>query len=1205
MKKYIVCLTLLLISGLGISQTVHPDYQDGKIWFRIKKDYRMNLPLNADPHKLPVSTLPFLQGLQQSAGITNLSLPFKIAKRSDELQRTFLLEFSNKSKVMDIIRQLEATNAIDYAERVPLDKITLTPNDPSYPSQWEFSNIQASLAWNYFSTGSTIVVAIVDDAIERTHPDLAANIWINAGDNNTNGVDDDGNGYIDDRNGWDVADNDNNPNPPSSAFDHGTHVAGIAGAVSNNGVGVSSIGYSVRLMCVKSTNSSSSVTHGYDGVLYAAENGADVINMSWGGSTFSTTAENIINYAHSLGCVLIAAAGNNNVSTVFYPAGYTNVIAVAATTSSDTKASFSNYGTWIDVSAPGNNIYSTTVGASYGYKSGTSMASPMVAGLAGLMLSLNPALTNTDIRNCIQTTVNNIDGLNPGYVGQLGSGRINANLAMQCISSTLAWPPVAQFSANVTTVTAGGQVTFTEECLYSPATWVWSFPGGTPASFNGANPPPIVYNTPGTYNVTLTATNVNGSDVELKSGYITVTADGGCYGMNYPPPGTWTGVNYYTGATLGADGWINGMTIYEDFQKAMYFDASSQPYAYLNNVFIGFGRAYSSNPNKVVPIRIYDGSGGPTSAPGALLGTTNITMGQIMNDVDNSYYTEVNFITNPITLPASKRFFVAVDMTNLDWTTAKDTLSIVSNSNGQTTPSVVWEQQNPSGTWFRYTTAGTWNLSISLYIHPFLTNTPTNATFTTSATTICEDQTISFNGAGSTYEDTLLWYFPGGSPLISNNLNQTVMFNTPGNYTAILYVVGGGCSLLDSSFVNITVNPKPNVGASTTTPDICTSGSATLIATGASSYTWSPTTGLSSGSGTPVTATPATSTTYTVTGTSAAGCTNTASIEIDVNSAPIATANLSDNNFCQGSTINLDGSLSVDANSFLWTISGGTPASSTLGTLSSLFSTPGTYNVTLAVTNNCGSDNEVVSITVNPNPNPTLSLPDDSVCVSTAAITMNGSPAGGSYSGSGVSGTTFTPSVAGAGTHTITYNYVDGNGCSGSVNDNVIVNANPTVSFNFSSDTACLTAGLIPMSGTPSGGTFTGTGVSGSDFDPATAGVGTHTINYMFTDVNACSGSANDNIIVDACLGMNDEVNNQAGIVIYPNPANQHINITSLHTFSHIRLSDMSGRIVRNETMNSLNSFMLDVNDLAMGMYTIEVSNENSELYKGRIILTK
>lgn len=955
MKKLLFStVAVLLLAASAFAQTIDANYQDGKIWFKLKDSYRNSATaLDAKTNVVPFESLPFIKKIESNYQLKQLSRPFSAAKNSKKLQLTYLLEFTDFASVGQILSDLRLSGAVEYAERVPLDKSTLVPNDPGYSSQWGLTTINAAGAWSYFSAGSTIKVAIVDDAIERTHPDLSGNLWVNTGDNNTNGIDDDGNGYIDDINGFDVGSNDNNPNPPTTAFDHGTHVAGIVGARSNNSVGVASIGFSVKLMCVKSTTSATSVTNGYDGIVYAAVNKADVINMSWGGTGSSVTAQNIIDYAYGEGCILVAAAGNDGLSTMFYPAAYNNVISVAATTSTDAKASFSNYGSWVDVSAPGYNIYSTTVSATYGNKSGTSMACPMVAGLCGLMLSLNPGLTQADITNCLLSTADNIDAANPSYIGQLGSGRIDANAAMQCISLTLNWAPVADFVANVTTVTAGGQVDFTDLSVYTPTSWSWSFPGGTPASYSGVNPPMITYNTPGTYNVQLTATNVNGSDVELKTGYITVTAAGSCDTLNYPIPSGWTGTNYYTGATVGANGWINGLNVNLEKQKAAYFDASSTPFTYVTGTFIAWGKAFSTNPAKIVPVRIYDGtSGNPTT----LLATQNLTMGEIMADYTGGYYTRVKFPT-PVTLPASKRFFVSVDFSNLAWSgSPRDTINIVSNTNGQTIPSAIWEQW-ADNSWHQYNTAGSWALNASLYVHPFLTNAPTVATFTQSAISICQGNTITYNATGSTFEDLIQWDLPGSSPGYSNVVNPTVLYNTPGTYLTKLYVIGGGCSDLDSAMVTITVLANPAVSIAASSPTICPGGNTTLTASGPSiSYVWSPSTGLSGTTGAVVTSTPTSSITYNVLGTGSNGCMTNSTITINVDQPPVASVVVSDTSICIGQTILFDGSLSSSATSFAWNFPGGSPTTSTSSSPSITYPTAGTFTATLTVSNSCGAD---------------------------------------------------------------------------------------------------------------------------------------------------------------------------------------------------------------------------------------------------------
>ena len=961
MKKL---LALLAFIPLGLfAQTVHVNYQDGKIWFKLNNEIRISQPLKENPSRIPVQSIPGLNRIVSKYGFVNLSKPFHAAKNSEILQRTYLLEFTSVQDIEKCINELENLKGVEYAEKVPLDRMCLTPNDPSYSSQWGLANINAPAAWNYFSAGSNVVVAIVDDAIERTHADLSPNLWINSTEIPGNNIDDDNNGYIDDINGYDVGSNDNNPNPPSSSYDHGTHVAGIVSARSNNGTGVASIGFSCKLMCVKSTTTVGQVTNGYDGIIYAAVSGADIINMSWGGPGSSTTAQNVVNYAVGEGCILIAAAGNDNVNTQFYPAAYNNVVSVAATTSSNTKASFSNYGSWIDISAPGNNIYSTTVGNTYGNKSGTSMASPMVAGLAGLMKSLNPNMPNSDLINCLITTTVNINAQNPSYIGQLGSGRIDAAAAMACVSTSLNNPPVADFSANFTAISAGGSVVFTNQSTYNPTSWSWTFTGGTPASFNGQNPPSITYNTPGTYPVTLTVTNANGTDTETKAGYIVVSAAAVCQRINLPTPAGWTPSNYYTGATVGSDGWINGMNVYLDKQKAMYFDASASPNTILNNVYVAFGVAYSASPNKIVPINVYDGTSG---TPGALLGTTNLTMGQIMSDVDGGFYTEVSFVNNPVTLPASKKFFVSVGLTNLQWSAGvKDTLSIVSNSVGQTTPSAIWEQQS-NNTWYQYTTAGSWNLSASLYIHPFLTNTPSQAVITPSTLTVCSGNSISFDAAGSTYQDTLLWYFPGGTPtVLPSSPTATVTYTTPGTYNAILYTIGGGCSLFDSAFVAITVNPTPIISVSGNNL-ICNGASTALTASGAGSFTWTPGTGLSATTGSNVTANPTVTTTYAINGTNGS-CSNSTTITINVDDPSVPSIQFVDSTVACPTTVSFDGSNSTHADSFNWSFPGGTPPASNSSSPTISFADDGTITVQLITGNSCGADSTTFTLDVTTN----------------------------------------------------------------------------------------------------------------------------------------------------------------------------------------------------------------------------------------------
>jgi len=369
-----------------------------------------------------------------------------VRKNAASLENVFaFVSFTKESA--KLLEELRNNPRVAYVEKQPKIYTVYTPDDPQYTQQWHLDKIQSSTAWNIYNANpnnSAVKIAIVDDAVKLGHEDLNSNLWVNPGEIPGNGIDDDGNGYIDDINGWDAANNDNDPNPPStgtnSYFMHGTHVAGIAAAVSNNATGVSSISGAgqnkVKIIAVKTKEDSSpggSLETTLEGVQYAIAADADVINMSWGSASFSQTYQNLFITAHNQGITLVAASGNNNSQTYFYPASYLYVVSVGATNQSDQRASFSNYGARIDVMAPGVSILSTLPlnNNSYGNLDGTSMASPLVAGLAGLMLSYNNTLTPHQIEILLEENCDNIDAQNPNYIGKIGAGRINADNVIQ------------------------------------------------------------------------------------------------------------------------------------------------------------------------------------------------------------------------------------------------------------------------------------------------------------------------------------------------------------------------------------------------------------------------------------------------------------------------------------------------------------------------------------------------------------------------------------------------------------------------------------------------------------------------------------------------------------------------------------------------------------------------------------------------------
>ncbi|MCX6139363.1 MAG: S8 family peptidase [Candidatus Kapabacteria bacterium] len=339
-----------------------------------------------------------------------------------------------------LARKISSLPDVEYAEPLAQQHIIETPNDPQVALQYHLRLIKAFNAWDSLPTDRTVVLGIVDTGIDTTHVDLGANVWHNSGetgldasnaDKRSNKIDDDGNGFVDDWFGWDfvgangtVADNS-----PLPGHLHGTHVGGIAAAVVNNGIGVAGVGKNIRVMPVKIARddpSSISVARTADGILYAASMGASVINCSFGSASFSFADNEVIQQATQLGALIVAAAGNDGVDMAFYPAGYQNVMSVAATDSSDEIAFFSNTHSTVDVCAPGVGIYSTVPRDQYQYLDGTSMASPVAAAVAAMVRLKHPAYSSAETRAAVMAACDNIDEKNGVFLGRYGIGRVNA-----------------------------------------------------------------------------------------------------------------------------------------------------------------------------------------------------------------------------------------------------------------------------------------------------------------------------------------------------------------------------------------------------------------------------------------------------------------------------------------------------------------------------------------------------------------------------------------------------------------------------------------------------------------------------------------------------------------------------------------------------------------------------------------------------------
>lgn len=341
-------------------------------------------------------------------------------------------------------RSAEMIDGVEFAEPIPQNQYFASPNDPDYPYQWYLPRINAEAAWSIVGDADEIVVGVVDTGVDYLHEDLMMNIYTNPGeigtdnygaDKRTNGIDDDKNGFVDDWHGWDFlgATGSNEDNDPMPGNMHGTHVAGTIGAITNNATGVAGVVQNVKIIPVKcgyDDQSSRSIDRGYEGILYASLMGAKVINCSWGSDSYSVAEQTVIATANSRGSLVVCAAGNDNVLKNYYPASYQYAMSVAALDYNNKKASFSNYGTRVSVAAPGVDIYATYPSNGYGYLSGTSMASPVVAGTAALVRQKHPDLSPEQVLELIKATCENIDDVNYNYVGLLGSGIINASRAV-------------------------------------------------------------------------------------------------------------------------------------------------------------------------------------------------------------------------------------------------------------------------------------------------------------------------------------------------------------------------------------------------------------------------------------------------------------------------------------------------------------------------------------------------------------------------------------------------------------------------------------------------------------------------------------------------------------------------------------------------------------------------------------------------------
>lgn len=1105
MKKILFGLLICLCIDPLLSQTIYPHQVDGEIYVKFTKSALKDVS-KEDPNNIPISKLSSVNKILTKYGVTRAYKPFYQADDDARLPYILKFEFTQINKVDAFIYEMRNVSGIEYAEKVNLNTTDAMPNDPTFGTH--LNQINAQNAWNVFNStangNSNITVAIVDNAVAWTHSDLVANTFTNTAEIAANGIDDDGNGYIDDRNGWDAADNDNNPIPSNNGMNHGSHCAGIAGARTNNGNGVASIGWNLKIIPVKcqtNTGSTSGIANGYGGIIYAAKMKARVISCSWGGSGAASAAEQtVIDYAWNRGCIVIAAAGNDNNAVLHYPGAYNNVYCVASVATSNVKSGFSCFGTWVDIAAPGENIMSTGTTNNYFGSSGTSMATPLVAGLAGLMLSKCPFMTQTNVLNCISSTAVNIYSIaaNSAFVtgNQLGAGRIEAFAAMNCAAGFLTIPPIANFFTLTRNICPNVPVSFIDSSLYAPTNFTWTFQGGTPATSTSSNPS-VQWASPGTYSVSLIAANANGSNTKNKTAYITVAGPialplvEGFQATQFLPS-NWTSfnvnndLNYFTRKTgVGGFGTSTVCALYDNYNLDAAPDRDEMRTPKYNFSAIGSARLrfdvaykqYNNQYSDTLEVRLSTNCGlswtSIYSKGGSVLSTSPGTLQANIFSPTAAQWRKDTIDVSALTAGQGNVMFSFVnrghygqalylDNINLAFPTptvnfnAPGTICVGSNLNLVNTSvgagSYVWSMTggtpatstatNPSVT---YTAAGIYTINLlgingtSTAVATQTVNVINGPTILVNTPTVCAGSPAILTASGAT---SYTWSTGPTSASISASPAITTVYTVTGS--------NGTCPANKTATIVVTPNPTVSVNNQT----ICAGGTATINATGATTYSWS--TGFT---GNPLTVSPGTSTTYTVIGTTT-GCTNTKTVSVTIGSSLslLIASNPTSKCATGSSTLTASG-----ATNYTWT-----PGASNASSI--VVNQPITTSYTLVGTNGACTGSTTTTVTVIPTPSFAIATsPSQTICAGkTVTMTASGfyttytwitpTVTAASYTAAPGSSTSYTVSAIGTG------------GCNTSSVVSITVKTNPLTALT-STNANCTN----PCSGSANGITTLGT----------------------------------------------------------------------------------------------------------------------------------
>jgi PKD repeat protein len=877
---------------------------------------------------------------------THFSFEFS---KNNALSHIARMRYANASECSSALTYLSNCQNVKYAELLPPNKRFLTPDDlgpntNTSGGQWYQYKIQAQQAWDLQTGSSSVRIAVVDDAVQTNHPELLG-VCIQ---------------------GYDAAEQDMDVEPPTSGHDHGTHVAGLIGALTDNGQGMASLAHGVRIMPVKVTfdNNPDNVASGFEGIAWAVANGADIINCSWGSETFSQTGLAVIQDALNSGVVVVAAAGNFNNSVVQFPAGYDGVIAVGATTSSDSRSTFSNFGTWVDVSAPGSLIWSLAPNNGYQVKNGTSFAAPLVTALAALLKSNNPNLGPAEIQACIQGSADDISFLNPGFNGLIGTGRINAYEAIRCVQVEQATHNVSlAFEVPMPKRMCTGslspllRLTNTASEVLNTFT-IRSQLGNAPPYFylvdttlaQGESmllPLQEIYPAPGeqSYRVQLVGllngiySDAYGPDNVLQESIEVI----GGLGESLPFTENFESGNFSTNGWMvenenGSFTWnIASATSPETGSKAAkldyFIDASIGSRDYLNtppldfsglsSASLSFDFAYMPRFQNITDSLILSYSTNCGESFTRLLELSGNTLATTAAFPDN-------FNANLSALWCDAAAFAPCIELYLD--------SLIGNT----------------GVIFRW--EGFCNNGNNLYIDNIRIEgedapiAPTAAFNAAWDLPVCAATTVQFQNESTGNADSFLWTFEGGVPESSALENPQVNYNIPGIYAVRLRV--SNSYGIDSLHINdyVVVTDAPIVSIATASDTICGGNTAALIASGASYYYWNSGPAMSTTFGDSIAVSPQNSATYTVNGVSVEGCTASAVQQIAVVTQPVPP------------TITVDGIYLVASPglAYEWYFNGSLLADETGQSIIPVQN--GNYNVRVYLQDNCSSISGIFSV---------------------------------------------------------------------------------------------------------------------------------------------------------------------------------------------------------------------------------------------------